>query len=183
MLKGTMKIELTDVKTGQTETVLEHNMLTNALANIFKPLGLVKDPSRMYESFAPYYQKLLGGLLLFDTNIEENADMLYPPAEAQLVGSAVYGQQNNTTGKVRGSFNQTERAEPHRPLHEICVRFPDIPGQRHDFLCVPDPCQRRLYFLRQLECGFQFGSPTCCHSGQWISAVCIHELYQCQYWR
>ena len=108
MLKGTMKIELTDVKTGQTETVLEHNMVTNALANIFKPLGLVKDPSRMYESFAPYYQKLLGGLLLFDTNIEENADMLYPPAEAQLVGSAVYGQQNNTTGKVRGSFNQTE---------------------------------------------------------------------------
>lgn len=108
MLKGTMKIELTDVKTGQTETVLEHNMVTNALANIFKPLGLVKDPSRMYESFAPYYQKLLGGLLLFDSNIEENADMLYPPAEAQLVGSAVYGQQNNTTGKVRGSFNQTE---------------------------------------------------------------------------
>lgn len=51
MLKGTMKIELTDVKTGQTETVLEHNMVTNALANIFKPLGLVKDPSRMYESF------------------------------------------------------------------------------------------------------------------------------------
>lgn len=108
MLKGTMKIELTDVKTGQTETVLEHNMVTNALANIFKPLGLVKDPSRMYESFAPYYQKLLGGLLLFDSNIEENADMLYPPAEAQLIGSAVYGQQNNTTGKVRGSFNQTE---------------------------------------------------------------------------
>lgn len=108
MLKGTMKIELTDVKTGQTETVIEHNMVTNALANIFKPLGLVKDPSRMYESFAPYYQKLLGGLLLFDSNIEENANMLYSPAEAQLVGSAVYGQQNNTTGKVRGSFNLTE---------------------------------------------------------------------------
>lgn len=63
MLKGTMKIELTDVNTGQTETVLEHNMVTNALANIFKPLGLTKDPARMYESFAPYYQKLLGGLL------------------------------------------------------------------------------------------------------------------------
>ncbi len=108
MLKGTMKIELTDVNTGQTETVLEHNMVTNALANIFKPLGLVKDPEKMYSSFAPYYKKLLGGLLLFDSNIEENADNLYPPASAKLVGCAVYGQQNNTTGKERGSFNQTE---------------------------------------------------------------------------
>lgn len=108
MLKGTMKIEMTDVNTGQTETVLEQNMVTNALANIFKPLGLVKDPGRMYDGFAPYYQKLLGGLLLFDNTIEENADGLYPPANAGLVGCAVYGQQNNTTGKVRGSFNQTE---------------------------------------------------------------------------
>ena len=108
MLKGTMKIELTDVNTGQTETVLEHNMVTNALANIFKPLGLAKDPAKMYESFAPYYQKLLGGILLFDSNIEESADNLYPPASAKLVGCAVYGQQNNTTGKERGSFNQTE---------------------------------------------------------------------------
>ncbi len=108
MLKGTMKIELTDVKTGRTETVLEHNMITNALTNIFKPLGLAKDPGKMYESFVPYYQKLLGGLLLFDSNIEENVDTLYPPASAKLVGCAVYGQQNNTTGKERGSFNQTE---------------------------------------------------------------------------
>lgn len=108
MLKGTMKIEMTDVNTGLTETVLEQNMVTNALANIFKPLGLVKDPGRMYDGFAPYYQKLLGGLLLFDNTIEENADGLYPPANAGLVGCAVYGQQNNTTGKVRGSFNQTE---------------------------------------------------------------------------
>lgn len=71
MLKGTMKIEMTDVNTGQTETVLEQNMVTNALSNIFKPLGLVKDPGRMYDGFAPYYQKLLGGLLLFDNTIEE----------------------------------------------------------------------------------------------------------------
>lgn len=55
MLKGTMKIELTDVNTGQTETVLEQNMVTNALANIFKPLGLTKSPGQMYETFAPYY--------------------------------------------------------------------------------------------------------------------------------
>ena len=30
MLKGTMTIEMTDVNTGKTEKVLEHNMVTNA---------------------------------------------------------------------------------------------------------------------------------------------------------
>lgn len=108
MLKGTMKIELTDVNTDQTQTVHEQNMLTSALANIFKPLGLAKSPGQMYETFAPYYQKLLGGMLLFDTNLEESEDTLYPPANAKLIGCAAYGMQNNTTGTQRGNYNQTE---------------------------------------------------------------------------
>lgn len=107
MLKETMKIELTNVKTDQKETVLEHNMITNALANIFKPFGLAKDPAKMYESFVPYYQKLFGVLLLFNSNIEENADNLYPPVSTKLVGCAVYGQKNNTTCKECSNFNQT----------------------------------------------------------------------------
>ncbi len=84
MLKGTMTIEMTDVQTGKTEKVLEQNMVTNALTEIFKPLGLAKDPSIMLNSFAPYYQTLLGGILLFDKNIEENPNNLYPPADASL---------------------------------------------------------------------------------------------------
>ena len=108
MIKGTMKIELTDVHTGETQTVLEHNMVTNALREIFKPLGLVKSPGNAMNSWAPYYQKLLGGILLFDTNIEENAANLYPPASAKLIGCGAYGLQNNTTGTYRGGYNQTE---------------------------------------------------------------------------
>lgn len=108
MLKGTMKIELTDVHTGKKETLVEHNMVTDALAQIFKPLGLVKTPGYLMNSWAPYYQKLLGGLLLFDSNIEENAEGYYPPVTAKLVGSAAYGLQNNTTGTARGGYNQTE---------------------------------------------------------------------------
>ena len=108
MLKGTMKIELTDVHTGKTDTVIEHNMITNALTEIFKPLGHLNNPSTMYSNIAPYYQKLLGGLLLFDNAIEENPNMLYAPANANMVGCAAYGLQNNTTCKIRGGFNQTE---------------------------------------------------------------------------
>lgn len=108
MLKGKMKIELTDVHTGKTETVLEQNMVTNALANIFKPMGLDKSPGKMINGMNPYYQTVLGGLLLFDAEIEENANNLYPPSGVNLIGCASYGVQNNTTGTLRGGFNQTE---------------------------------------------------------------------------
>lgn len=108
MLKGKMKIELTDVHMGETETVLEQNMVTNALANIFKPMGLDKSPSKMLNGMNPYYQTVLGGLLLFDAEIEENANNLYPPSGVNLICCASYGVQNNTTGTLRGGFNQTE---------------------------------------------------------------------------
>lgn len=108
MLKGLMKIEMTDVHTGETETVLEQNMVTNALTNIFKPMGLDKSPSKLLTGMNPYYQNVLGGLLLFDSEIEENVNNLFPPSGVNLIGCAAYGVQNNTTGTLRGGFNQTE---------------------------------------------------------------------------
>lgn len=108
MLKGTMKIELTDVNTGQTETVLEQNMVTNQLSNIFRHMGYCKDPDKLLTDWAPHYKTLLGGLLLFDTPIDEEPDNVYPPAEANLVGCAVYNMQNSTTNTVRGGYNATE---------------------------------------------------------------------------
>ena len=107
-LKGTTRIELTDVHTGKVEVYENHNMVTNALRDIFMPLGLSQRPSRYFYDFTPYYQKLLGGILCFDTEIPEDADNYYPPASANLVGCAVYGQQNNTKNTFRGEFNQTE---------------------------------------------------------------------------
>ena len=107
-LMGTTKIELTDVKTGEKEVYENHNMVTNALKDIFKPLGLSNKPSRYFADFTPYYQTLLGGILCFDTEIEENPDNYYPPANANLIGCAAYGVQNNTKNTCRGGFNQTE---------------------------------------------------------------------------
>ena len=108
MIKGKMKLELTEIDSGVTEIVFEENMVTDALSEIFKPLGIVKSSARLLNTFAPYYQTLLGGLLLFDTPIEERADNIYPPATANLVGCGAYGAQNNTTGTLRGNYNQTE---------------------------------------------------------------------------
>lgn len=108
MFKGTTKIELTDVNTGRVETFQDSNMVTNALQDIMKPLGLSKRPNRFLNEFVPYYAKLLGGILCFDTQIPENADNYFPPAGAGLTGCAAYGEQNNTKNTCRGGFNQTE---------------------------------------------------------------------------
>lgn len=108
MLKGTTRIELTDVNTGEVEVHENHNMVTNALRDVLKPLGLCKRPSRFLSDFTPYYQKLLGGILCFDKEIPENANDYYPPADAALIGCAAYGVQNNTKNTFRGGFNQTE---------------------------------------------------------------------------
>jgi len=108
MLKGTTKIELTNVHTGEVETYQNHNMVTNALRDILKPLGLSNRPSRYFNDFVPYYEKLLGGILCFDKEIPENADNYFPPADATLIGCASYGVQNNTKNTFRGGFNQTE---------------------------------------------------------------------------
>jgi len=80
-LKGTTKIELTDVHTGEVEVYENHNMVTNALRDIFTPLGLSQRPSRYFSDFVPYYEKLLGGILCFDKEISENADDYFPPVD------------------------------------------------------------------------------------------------------
>jgi hypothetical protein len=96
------------VNTGETETVVEHNMVTDALTEIFRPLGLSKSPAKLLNTFAPYYQNLLGGMLLFDNSIEEDTSNIFAPPDANLVGCAAYGFQNNTKGTLRGGYNQTE---------------------------------------------------------------------------
>lgn len=51
-LIGTSKIELTNVNTGEVEVYENHNMITNALRDIFKPLGLSNSPARYFNDFA-----------------------------------------------------------------------------------------------------------------------------------
>lgn len=62
---------MTDVNTGKIEKVLEHNMVTNALTEIFKPLGLAKDPSLMLREFAPYYQNCWVGFYFLTVKLRK----------------------------------------------------------------------------------------------------------------
>ena len=111
MLEGKTIIELTDVHTGEKEVHEDKNMITNAMNEIFGTL-----PSYInYGGDHSYLTKgnnwiteLFGGVLLFDKALPEDANQLIAPAGTQLVGCGAYNSQNNTKGKCRGNYNQTE---------------------------------------------------------------------------
>lgn len=109
MLKGKTELILTDVRTGSQEKVLEHNMVTNALTDIFKQEGYMKDCGVMYSSIGqPLYTSLLGGILLFDTALEEDASKYYAPPGVRLTASGVYGIKNTVSSLLRGDYNSEE---------------------------------------------------------------------------
>lgn len=108
-MKGKTEIILIDVHTGEQQKVLEQNMTTNALNDIFLQEGYMKDASEMYGSnFQPIYQKLLGGILLFDKTLEENAANYFAPAGINLTACGVYGVKNTTGDTLRGDYNSDE---------------------------------------------------------------------------
>lgn len=110
MLKGKTIIELTDVNTGQKDIIEEENMVTNAITNIFDVPGTMigEDAFVGDKNNGSLIKSLLGGLLLFDIPIEENANQLYAPAEANLIGCAVYDKANTSSSKIRGNYNSIE---------------------------------------------------------------------------
>ena len=119
MLKGKTIIELTDVNTGEKEVIEENNMVTNALNDLFNTFPNLLNAYSIYRGgmfegygknldFIRLYEFLLGGILLFDSQIEEKPENTYAPASANLVGCGVYSHQNSTGNRKRGNYNQTE---------------------------------------------------------------------------
>lgn len=119
MLKGKTIIELTDVNTGEKEVIEENNMVTNAINDLFNTFPNLLNAYSIYRGggfvgygngidFLRLYEFLLGGILLFDSQIEEKPENTYAPASANLVGCGVYSHQNSTGNRKRGNYNQTE---------------------------------------------------------------------------
>ena len=114
-LKGTMVMELTDVNTQEVETIVEENMVTNAVNNI---LGL--NPMAVFyledeysnglvwtDNLLPICPNMIGGILLFSKALEENADNLYVQSDNLPVAYAS-NDVNSTANTARGSLNLTE---------------------------------------------------------------------------
>ncbi|MEG1298301.1 MAG: hypothetical protein RSD18_04855 [Anaerovoracaceae bacterium] len=114
MLKGETMIELMDVHTGEKEEIKSENMFTNGLQNVVD--GLVKlscfnadSSSDLNKELFPIAGNLLGGIMLFSSPLEENANNICPPvsSEAECVGCANI-HVNSTNDPKRGSVNKNE---------------------------------------------------------------------------
>lgn len=124
-LKGTTRIELTNVKTGEREVIEKDNLVTNAVNDILtlNPFGAwfrsyqtqfiphnntSGISSYIFEKqFLPLCPNLFGGILLYEKTLEEAPDKYFADMDNLLVG---YSSNTVNTGEDvrRGSMNQTE---------------------------------------------------------------------------
>lgn len=118
MLRGTTLIELTDVRTGKVEVIEKHNMVTNAVGDIFSynPLGfrfgnftpsdgVVSTDFRAYAF--PIWKIPIGGLLLYGEPLKEDPNAYYADADNPLIGYSS-NDVNSGTDAMRGSLNKNE---------------------------------------------------------------------------
>ena len=72
-MTGSTEIILTDVKTGKKDIYHDKNMITNALNDFFVQGGLMN----MLPTDMDFVNKLLGGIMAFDSELEEDPDKYY----------------------------------------------------------------------------------------------------------
>ena len=107
MMKGHVKIELFDHKTGKRKQIERENMLTNALA--FRAGIDANDNLGLYASeysIMPLGTKGLGGLYLFDGPLTEDADNFHFPMDVHLTGCAGRGT-GNPASSLQGTIDNT----------------------------------------------------------------------------
>lgn len=107
MLQGKTTIELTNVRTGEKERYEDHNLVTDYISRIYQPIGSLKSP-RSYCPDEPPFTELFGGILLFDSELEEKTTNLFIPGGVNVVGCGLYNSVNTTKVPKRGSYNATE---------------------------------------------------------------------------
>lgn len=111
-LKGTTRIELTNVKTGQKEVIEKDNLVTNAVPSLLEnPFALQLKATYSRECFAgnilPLCPNLFGGILLYEDAIPEDVNQLYAQSDNRLIGYSS-NNVNDKTDIMRGSMNQNE---------------------------------------------------------------------------
>lgn len=110
-MKGHSKVVLTNVRTGQQDVYEKDNMLTKALDLIFNSNDwLIPACSSIYNKdvYMPIATKALGGLLLFDTKLEESTDNIWP--RNKIIGHAG-NSQTVSQDVTQGIYNLQESGE------------------------------------------------------------------------
>lgn len=107
-LKGHTKIELTNIHTGEKEVYEDDNMMTNVFQSQLAWLSQFISVSTINDRLTPFSTNAMGGLLLFQEALEENANnYAMPDARNPVVGYASTDAYTDTDTK-RGSKNLVE---------------------------------------------------------------------------
>lgn len=102
-LHGHAKIELHNVKTGETKVIEEKNMLTNWIRDICSPHPQLLGANASSLSA----DDLFGGIGLYDEQMNENADDYYQHLNMQMIGHAsVSNTTVSTYDKTYGVYNE-----------------------------------------------------------------------------
>ena len=111
-MKGCTKIQMINPKTGHVDKTYEdENIITKAISNAFyTPVTMLrKDPQNVVNwqnKLFPPNRNALGGILLWDDNIEENEEIVYPPDNVRNIGYA--GGTYSGDNTFRGTLNLSE---------------------------------------------------------------------------
>lgn len=120
-LKGKTTFELTNVETGEVAVTEDNNMLTNALkylltsypfdtdtTSVIRKLCLNRTDS--YDTASSGLKRVMnmltGGIILFDSALEEDADNIFPPAGVESVACGApiaYSGINTHAGSYNGA--------------------------------------------------------------------------------
>lgn len=114
-LKGVTTIELTDINTGETKIVKKENMVTNAISKLVNNRERFQVPllsQYFFSDAGPYSKKRIveyafGGLMLFDTPLNEDPDDYSIPSNSNCI---CYGTNisNSGSNNMLGSYNTHE---------------------------------------------------------------------------
>ena len=118
-IHGHTKIELTNIKTGETKKYEDNNMMTNALDYLFHPMGICGNQiiSGSIQGYSlintdnsnndKFLKSLTGGLLLLDKHLPDDKNMTMVPGGVHMTGHASYREYQGEENTF-GSYNSTE---------------------------------------------------------------------------
>lgn len=107
-MKGHTTIELTDVNTGNVERIEDDNMVTSAISQIVNfAMTHAYGNNPMTNMYTEHITSLMGGLLLFDTPIDETK--IFPSAGNVMVGCGKHGLSTSYSQLPQlGLYNENE---------------------------------------------------------------------------
>lgn len=103
MLKGHVRIDLHNHKTGLKDRYEQENLITKAVDYI-TPF-YISGGATLTNMLLPLYKRALGGIMLFDDLLTESRDNIWLPSDAHLVG---FAGQTQTFDDLQGSLNTSE---------------------------------------------------------------------------